>query len=349
MIDVSLLKKTCEIPGAPGFEQRIRKFVLEQVTPLVDEVSVDNMGNIIALRKGRSDKKMMVAAHLDEISFIVTHIDDDGFLRVHTLGGFDPKTLTAQRVIVHGRKDLIGVMGSKPIHLMKPEERTKALNVQDYFVDLGMPKKEVEKYVAIGDPITRERELIEIGDCVNSKSIDNRVAVYMLIETLKELQGQQLPYDLYATFTVQEEVGLRGAINAAHRIDPDFGLAIDTTIAFDVPAAQSHEKVTCLGKGVAIKVMDSGVICDYRMVAYLKKLADENGIPWQAEILTGGTTDAYGLQRYGKHGAIVGAISIPTRHLHSVIEMANKKDIRGAIDLLKLSLLGLEEYDWSFG
>lgn len=349
MIDVSLLKKACELPGAPGFEQRIRKFVIEQITPLVDEVTVDNLGNVIALKKGRERKKIIVAAHLDEISFMVTHIDDDGFLRIHTLGGFDPKTLTSQRVIVHGRKDLIGVMGSKPIHIMKPEERGKAPNIQDYFVDLGMKKEEVEKYVAIGDPITRERELIEIGDCVNSKSIDNRVAVYMLIETLKELQGTELPFDFYATFTVQEEVGLRGAINVAHRIDPDFALALDTTIAFDVPTAQSHEKVTCLGKGTAIKVMDGGVICDYRMVAYLKKLANENDIQWQPEILTGrGTTDAYGLQRYGKHGAITGAISIPTRHIHSVIEMAHKKDIRGGIELLKLSLLNLDKYDWSF-
>lgn len=348
MIDVSLLKKICEVPGAPGFEQRIRKFVIDQVTPLVDEVTVDRMGNIFALKKGRTDKKVMVAAHLDEISFIVTHIDDDGFLRIHTLGGFDPKTLTAQRVIVHGKKDLIGVMGSKPIHIMKPDERDKAPKIQDYFVDLGMKKEEVVKYVSVGDPITRERELIELGDCVNSKSIDNRVAVYMLIETLRELQGQELPYDFYATFTVQEEVGLRGAINAAHRIDPDFGLAIDTTIAFDVPSAQPHEMVTSLGKGCAIKVMDSGVICDYRMVAYLKKLANENDIAWQPEVLTGGTTDAYGLQRFGKHGSIAGAISIPTRHIHSVIEMAHKQDIRNGIDLLKLSLLEIEGYDWSF-
>lgn len=348
MIDVSLLKKTCQIPGAPGFEQRIRQFVIEQVTPLVDEVKVDNMGNVIALKKGREQKKVMVAAHLDEISFVVTHIDDDGFLRIHTLGGFDPKTLTSQRVIVHGRKDIIGVMGSKPIHIMKPDERGKAPSIQDYFVDLGMKKEEVEKYVAVGDPITRERELIEMGDCVNSKSIDNRVCVYMLIETLKELQDTELPYDFYATFTVQEEVGLRGAINAAHRIDPDFGIAIDTTIAFDVPSAQSHEKVTSLGKGAAIKIMDAGVICDYRMVAYLKKLANENDIKWQPEVLTGGTTDAYGLQRYGKHGSIVGVISVPTRHIHSVIEMAHKEDIRGAIELLKLSLLNLDKYEWSF-
>lgn len=348
MIDIPLLKKICEIPGAPGFEQRIREFVLREVTTLVDEVTVDTMGSILAVKKGREPKKVMVAAHLDEISFITTHIDDDGFLRIHTLGGFDAKTLTAQRVIVHGRKDLMGVMGSKPIHIMKQEERNKAPQIQDYFVDLGMSKEEVEKVVSVGDPITRERELIEIGDCVNGKSIDNRVSVFMLVEALKELKGTQLPYDLYATFTVQEEVGIRGAISATHRIDPDFGIALDTTIAFDVPGALPHEMITKLGEGAAIKIMDSGVISDYRMVNYLKELAKKNSIKWQPEILTGGATDAYGMQRSGKHGAITGAISIPTRHIHSVIEMVHKEDIRNCIELLKCSVMYLDQYDWGF-
>ncbi|MEZ4960087.1 MAG: M42 family metallopeptidase [Saprospiraceae bacterium] len=348
MVNISLLKKICEVPGAPGFEQRIREFVLQEVAPLVDEVTVDTMGSIIALKKGKTPKKVMVAAHLDEISFIVTHIDDDGFLRIHTLGGFDAKTLTAQRVIVHGKKDLIGVMGSKPIHIMKQEERNKPPQIQDYFVDLGMSKAQVEEVVSVGDPITREREMIEIGDCVNGKSIDNRVSVYMLIEALKELQGQELPYDLYAVFTVQEEVGIRGAISATHRIDPDFGIALDTTIAFDVPSAQPHEMITKLGYGAAIKIMDSGVISDYRMVNFLKELAKKHTVKWQPEILTGGATDAYGMQRSGKSGAITGAISIPTRHIHSVIEMVHKEDVRNCIELLKYSVLELDQYDWGF-
>ncbi len=348
MINIPLLKKICEIPGAPGFEQRIREFVLKEVTPLADEVSLDNMGSIIVVKKGLQSKKTMVAAHLDEISFIVTHIDDDGFIRIHTLGGFDPKTLTAQRVIVHGKKDLMGVMGSKPIHIMKLEERTKAPQVQDYFVDIGMKKEEVEKWVQVGDPITRERELIEIGDCVNSKSIDNRISVFILLEVLRALKDKEVPFDIYGVFTVQEEVGLRGAISAAHRIDPDFGIALDTTIAFDVPNAQPHEMVTRLGEGTAIKIMDSSAICDYRMVNYLKELANKNKIKWQAEILTGGGTDTMGIQRYGKHGSIAGAISIPTRHIHSAIEMAHKEDIENSIKLLELSLLNLDQYDWGF-
>jgi len=347
-INVKLLKEICEVAGAPGFESRIRKIVLREVAPLVDDVSVDNLGNVIALKKGAKNsgnKKAMVAAHMDEIGFMVTHIDDNGFVRFHTLGGFDPKTLTAQRVIIHGKQDVIGVMGSKPIHVMTADERNKVAKISDYFIDLGRNKEEVEKLISIGDPITRERELIEMGNCVNCKSIDNRVSVFILIETLRNMKAA--PYDVYGVFTVQEEVGLRGANVSAHSIDPDFGFGLDTTIAFDLPGALPHEKITSLGEGTAIKIMDASTICDYRMVAYMKKVADSNKIKWQPEILTAGGTDTAGVQRMGKGGAISGAVSIPTRHLHQVIEMANKNDIQGSIDLLKGCLEGLDQYDWS--
>jgi tetrahedral aminopeptidase len=347
-INVSLLKQICEMPGAPGFEKRIRDLVVQVVTPFADEVRIDNLGNVIVLKKGARNpngKRVMLAAHLDEIGFIVSHIDEQGFLRFNTLGGFDPKTLTAQRVIVHGKKDLIGVMGSKPIHVMTPEEKTKLPKTTDFFIDLGMPKEEVEKYITIGDPVTRDRELIEMGDCVNCKSIDNRVAVFIVIEALKQLKNPA--YDVYAAFTVQEEVGIRGANVAAHQINPDFGIALDTTIAFDVPGAAPHEKVTELGKGTAIKIMDAMTICDYRMVAFMKEVASKEAISWQPELLTAGGTDTAGVQRMGKQGAIAGAISIPTRHLHQVIEMAHKKDISDSISLLVACLEQMDQYDWT--
>lgn len=348
MINTPLLSSICEVAGAPGFEQRIRNLVIDEVQPLVDELEVDNMGNVYAIKRAKKNpegKKVMIAAHMDEIGFIVTHIDDNGFLRFHTLGGFDPKTLTAQRVIIHGKEDIIGVMGSKPIHVMTADERNKVAKITDYFIDLGLPKEEVEKVVSIGDPITRERSLIEMGECVNCKSIDNRVSVFILIETLRALKD--FPYDVYGVFTVQEEVGIRGANVAAHKINPDFGFGLDTTIAFDLPGAQAHEKITQLGKGTAIKVMDSMTICDYRMVSFMKKTADKHEIPWQLEILTAGGTDTAGLQRMGKNGSIAGAVSIPTRHLHQVIEMAHKKDIRAGIDLLKACIEELDQHDWA--
>ena len=345
-INVKLLKAICEVAGTSGFEKRIRELVIKEVKPYVDSITIDNMGNVVTVKKGKKNKKVMVAAHMDEIGFIVSHIDDQGFLRFNTLGGFDPKTLTAQRVIVHGKKDLIGVMGSKPIHVMTPEERNRVVPITDYFIDLGMPKKEVEKYIEIGNPVTRQRELIEMGDCVNCKSIDNRVSVFILIETLKELKN--VPYDVYGVFTVQEEVGIRGANVSALKIQPDFGFGLDTTIAFDVPGARPQEKVTELGKGTAIKIMDSSTICDYRMVSYMKKTADKHKIKWQPEILPAGGTDTAGIQRMTAGGAISGAVSIPTRHIHQVIEMANKHDIRGSIDLLKHCLQDLDTYNWNF-
>lgn len=346
-MNIELLKKVCEIPGAPGFESRVRNLIMDELKPLCDEIMVDNLGSVIAIKRGISNpdgKKVMVAAHMDEIGFIVTHIDDNGFIRFHPLGGFDPKTLTAQRVIVHGTQDMVGVMGSKPIHVMSSEEKTKLPKLTDYFIDMGMGKDEVLKYIKIGDPITRDRELIEMGDCVNCKSIDNRVAVFILLEALKSMGD--IPYDLYATFTVQEEVGIRGANVAAHAINPDFGIALDTTIAYDVPGAQAHERITELGKGTAIKIMDAMTICDYRMVDFMKKTADGKQIRWQPEILTAGGTDTAGLQRMGKNGAIAGAISIPTRHLHQVIEMAHKHDIQSSIDLLKACIEQIDKYDW---
>ena len=348
MIDIQLLKKISETPGAPGYEQRIRAFVMEQVAPFVDDMYTDAMGNVITVKKGKEDKKVMIAAHLDEIGFIVKYIDDDGFVRFHTLGGFDPKTLTAQRVIIHGEKDIMGVMGCKPIHLMSAEERNKGMKITDYFIDTGMSKEEVEKYISVGDSITRERELIQMGDCVNGKSLDNRVSVYILLEMLRELKDTEVPYDIYGVFSVQEEVGIRGAEVAAHQINPDFGFGLDVTIAFDIPGSSGHEKVTSLGDGTAIKIMDSSTICDYRMVRFLKKTANAHNIKWQPEILTGGGTDTAGVQRKGQNGSIAGALSIPTRHIHQSIEMSNIEDIRATIDLLTKAVLEINTYDWSF-
>jgi endoglucanase len=346
-IDLQLLEEVCQSPGAPGYEQKIRALIIEKVTPYVDEIQTDNMGNIYAIKKGKTDKKVMIGAHMDEIGFIVTHIDDNGFIRFHTLGGFDPKTLTAQRVLIHGKEDVIGVMAAKPIHVMTPEERNKNPKTKDFFIDTGLPKEEVEKLIKVGDPITRERSFITMGECVNSKSLDNRLAVFILLETLRILKDKEVPYDIYGVFTVQEEVGIRGANVSALRINPDFGFGLDTTIAYDLPGAAAHEKITSLGEGAAIKIMDASTICDYRMVEYMKQTADNHKIKWQPEILTAGGTDTAGIQRMTAGGSIAGAVSIPTRHLHQVIEMANQRDIQSSIDLLTACVSDIDKYDWS--
>lgn len=347
-LDINLLKKVTELAGAPGFENRIRNFISKEIEGLCDEQYVDNLGNLIAVKKGNSEKKVMVAAHMDEISFIVSHVEEEnGFLRFLPLGGFDPKTLVAQRVIIHTEnEDIMGVMGCKPIHVMSPAERKKMPEISDFYIDTGYTYKEISKKVEIGNPITRERALIEMGDCINSKSLDNRVSVYIVIEVLKALKGKKIPHDFYAVFSVQEEVGLRGAMTASSGIDPDFGIVLDVTLANDMPGALPHEKVTSLGEGTAIKVLDGSVISDQRMVKYLKGLAKKNKVEYQIELLPAGGTDGAAIQRYPKGGSITGGISIPLRYLHQSIEMAHKKDVEASIKLLELSIKNLDKYDW---
>lgn len=346
-MNFDLLKQICEEPGTSGFEKRIRDLVIKEVTPLVDKVEVDHIGNVTAIKNGSESKKVMLAAHMDEIGFIVSHIDDKGFIKFKPLGGFDPKTLTSMRVWVHGKQDIKGVMGGKPIHLMSAEERGKKLKLNDYFIDTGLPADKVKELINIGDPITRRGDLEEFGDTVVGKSLDNRVSVFILIEVLRALKDTDVPYDIYAVFTTQEEVGCRGAKVAALNINPDFGINLDTTIAFDTPEAKPEEMITALGKGTAIKIMDSSVISDYRMVSFMKQMAAKHNIDWQAELMIGGGTDSSQLQQMAMDGgAIVGGVSIPTRNIHQTIEMCNKADIQKSIDLTKVCLQELNTYDW---
>ena len=347
-MDLTLLKKITEAPGVSGFEEQIRSVIFQEIQGLADEIYTDALGNLIALKKGKQPKKLAIAAHMDEIGFIATHIDEEGFIRFHTLGGFDPKTLTAQRVLLHGKETVIGVMGTKPIHVMSAEERSKMPKTTDFFIDTGLPAETVKQLVPIGTPITRERDLIQMGPCINAKSLDNRISVYILIELLRKMHGQTPTFDTYAVFSVQEEVGLRGAITAASGISPDFGIGLDVTLAYDLPGASPHEVVTKLGKGTAIKVLDGTAICDYRMVHFMRKTAENHQIRHQMEILTAGGTDTAGLQRSGKGGAITGAISIPTRYLHQVIEMVHEDDVKDSIDLLYACTMEMDQFNPSF-
>jgi len=350
-MNIDLFKKLCEVSGAPGFEYAIRKLIMQEMSSLADSIEIDAMGNVVALIKGASSKKkIMCAAHMDEIGFIVRHIDDKGFIRILPLGGFDPKTLTAQRVTVHGKKDLPACMGVKPIHVMSPDERTKMPLVTDFFVDVGLSKEEVEKIVSIGDPITRVGNLVEMGDCLNVKSIDNRGGCYLLIEAIRKLRAAKtLPdFDLYAVFSVQEEVGLRGAQVATIAIQPDFAFSLDVTIAYDTPGAPAHEKCTELGKGAGIKVYDGSIITDRRMVDFMKALANEKKIPWQHELLCAGGCDAGAMQKFTAGGAITGAISIPVRNVHQSIEMAHRDDINASVDLLAACFSAIQRWDWSW-
>jgi endoglucanase len=336
---MELLKKLAETPGVPGHEDAIRALTKSEMSKVCDQVKTDAMGNVIGWRGGRPPKgkkatgrKVMVVAHMDEIGFMVSHVEEKtGFLRIHPIGGFDPKTLIAQRVMVHGKKKLCGVIGSKPIHIMTPLDREKLPSVEDLHVDLGLPAKTVTGNVSIGDMVSLEQSFLDLGECVTVKALDDRVGVYVMLEALRRVRSHQV--DVFAVGSVQEEVGLRGATASAFGVAPDIVIALDVTIACDVPGVPDDKKISILGGGVAIKIMDSSFIASPKLVKKFQQIAKKKRIKHQMEILPRGGTDAGGVQRAG--GAIAAmTLSIPTRYVHSVVEMANKKDIQAAIALL---------------
>jgi len=328
---MELLRRLCSTPGVSGREERIRELIVKEMTPLVDKLEVDTLGNIIGFKRGAWRKKVMLSAHMDEIGLIVNYIGEEGFIRFLPVGGFDPRTLLAQRVVIHGREDVIGIIGSKPVHLLTEEEKKKPVRMEELFIDVGLPPERAKGLVRIGDPITLERELKEMGDTLNGKGLDDRLGVYIMLEALRRLKENKV--DIYPVATVQEEVGVRGASVSTYGIEPDIGVAIDITIASDLPQIEKYRQITRLGKGVAITVMDSYTISHPLLVAFLQKIAEEEKIPYQMEVMPRGGTDAGGMQRT-KTGVPVVTISVPLRYAHSSVEMAHRRDIENTIRLL---------------
>ena len=331
------MKELCECSGISGHEGRLRKIVRRELEPVADEIRVDALGNLVALKrapKGKSPKKLMLGAHMDEIGFVVSHIDDKGLLRLVPVGGHDPRNMMAQRVTVCGTKgDLAGLLypGVKPPHIQTDEDRKKSLAVSDFFVDLCLPAKKVKREVEVGAMVTLQRDFVEVGDGVSCKAMDDRVAVYVMIRAMQA--AESFGFDTYAVATSQEEVGLRGATVSAFGVEPDVGVALDVTLAADIPGIPDHERVTQLGEGTAIKLMDSSFISHPGLVAHMKALAEKRKIKYQMEILPRGGTDAGGMQRI-RAGVPVITLSIPTRYVHTSIELADKKDIKASVELL---------------
>jgi putative aminopeptidase FrvX len=330
-MDVDLLTRLCETPGAPGREERIREVVRAELAPVADAVEEDPLGSLVARRAGGGGPRLMLAAHMDEIGFMVTHVEEGGFLRLIPLGGFDPKTLTAQRVIVHGREDLLGVLGGKAVHLMSDEEKKRAPKLEDYYVDVGLPADRVRELVRAGDVVTRERAMARLGDLVTCKSLDNRAGLYVMIQAMKALGDHAC--EVVAVASVQEEVGLRGARVATARIRPRLGLAIDITLANDGPGTKPHERVTTVGGGAAIKVYDGSTIVPRAVVDHLLAVGVDRDIPTQLEVLPAGGTDTRELALSGD-GATAGCVSIPTRYVHQVVESCHPDDLDAAVDLV---------------
>src|SRR5438093_29298 len=340
-IDYDLLKRLSETPGVPSREERIRAVVLAAMRPVVDEVRVDAMGNAVGRRRGRGSggsgrpRRVMVAAHMDEIGFLVRHVSKEGFLRLQPVGGFDPKTLVAQRVQVHTSGGAVrGVLmpsGGKPPHLMPPGEQPKPPKVEDFFVDVGLTGEQAGEAVEVGDMVTLDRTCERVGGNIVGKCMDDRAGVFVMLEALRVVH--ELQVEIVAVATVQEEVGLRGATTAAFGVEPDIGVALDATLAVDIPGTEEHDRVTHLGKGVGIKVMDSSSISDPRLVRHFRDLARREHIPFQMEVLPRGGTDAGAMQR-ARMGMPVITLSVPARYVHTPNEMVSETDVDAAVRLL---------------
>jgi tetrahedral aminopeptidase len=346
-LNEALLRRLIETPGVSGREEQQRDIAREELGDLTDEVRTDVMGSVIGTKRGNSDVRVMIAAHTDEIGYLVKYIDDKGFLRLQTLGGHDPANMVSQRVLVTtaGGQTLRGALqpSRKPPHLSHGEEQ-KPPKADEFYVDLGMDAETVKEKVRVGDYVVMDRTREKVGETYVGKAMDDRVGVFVMYEALRAMGDHQAT--IFAAATSQEEVGLRGAEASGSALEPTVVVALDVTLAMDVPGAGNENTITELGKGVAIKIMDGYSISHPKLVDHLRAIAEREGIPYQMEILPAGGTDAGGIQRL--HGGIPAVtLSIPCRYVHTPNEMVTSTDVEAAITLLARYLEEVSDADYA--
>ncbi|MDX8550958.1 M42 family metallopeptidase [Methanospirillum sp. J.3.6.1-F.2.7.3] len=331
-----LLKKLSDAHGLSGFEGNIKTIIRKELDGYVDEITEDRLGNLIAIKKG-SDFSVMIASHMDEIGLMVQYIDDKGFIKFVGIGGWFNPTLHTQRVVLHGTKGPVpGVIGSKPPHVMTPEDRKKEIKMEDLFIDIGASSAEEAAGlgIEIGTPVTIEQELIKLANNrVTGKALDNRVGVLVLIETLRRMKTSMT---IYAVFTVQEEIGLKGAKVSAFALNPDVAIATDVTIPGDHPGVSKKEASPEMGKGPVLVLASAsgrGLLADNRLVTWLRSAGDKMKIPYQLEVGDGGNTDA-SIINLVRDGIPSIPLSVPSRYIHSPVEVVDLKDVESTIDLL---------------
>lgn len=321
-MNIDLVRQLVEAYGPSGFEDGVRDLIRPIVEAHADEVSVDAMGNLTALKRGDGDGlKVMIAAHMDEIGLMVTHVTEKGFLRFTNIGGIYPQTLAGNRV--RFADGTLGVINSD-----RRDSRNQLHGLEKHYIDVGATSRE-DCPVGVGDAASFHRPLEVQGDFLTAKGMDDRIGCVVAIETLQRLE--RTPHDVYFVFSVQEEVGTRGAIAAANGIQPDVGIALDVTMTGDTPEAATM--AVSLREGPAIKVKDSGMIAHTGVVRLMRHRAEEAEIPYQLEVLDGGSTDARSMQIAGP-GSAAGVISIPTRYVHTVSEVVDAGDVENCIRLL---------------
>lgn len=334
--DYPLLQRLSESAGVPGRETLVRERIVDALEGLDLDLHVDAMGNLIAETPAPPGApKVMISAHMDEIGFLVSHVGEDGFVRLQNLGGFDMRNLFARLVLVHahGGEPRVGVLNpaSKPVHISSAEERKKIPEMSDFSVDLGLDAETVRREVRVGDMVTLLQPFQDLGDVVVGKALDDRVGCWILVETLRRLDRPEV--QVQAVFSVQEEVGLRGATTSAFGLAPDVGIALDTTLAVDTPGSPGHQAVTRLGEGVGIKVSDSSMVSTGWLVDRMVDLAERGELLHQLEVLPRGGTDAGAIQR-SRDGVATITLSTPSRYVHTVTEMVAKRDAEAAVTLL---------------
>jgi endoglucanase len=340
MVLAETLEKLSNACGVAGREEEVRSLMKTFLKPYVDEVREDKLGNVIGVKKGKKNAlKVMLAAHMDEIGLLVKTISKDGYLQFTKIGGIDDRILLAQKVIVYTEKGpLHGIIGSKPPHIQKEEERKKVLTYDELFIDIGAENEEQAKKmgVKIGDPVGFDIKFAKVGkDIVIGKAFDDRVGCAVMVEAMKQLEKTECT--VYAVGTVQEEVGLRGATTAAFGIYPDIGIALDVTVAGDVPGVKEVEAPIKLRKGPSIEVADMGLITHPKVLRLLIDAAEENKIPYQLETGLPGSTDAARIS-LTREGVPSGVISVPTRYIHSPASLLSLKDAEYAVKLTVASL-----------
>lgn len=337
-----LLAELINIPGVSGYEEEVAKRVAMEFSKYCDEVNTDSFYNVYGIKRGNttdSSPKVMLAAHMDEIALMVKDIDDNGFLRFTNIGGVDQRVLLTQEVIVHGKEKLLGIVASKPPHILEANETQKAIKMQDMSIDIGMNVDKVKKLVHIGDLITFNSPLVSMqGDMVNGKSIDDRAGVVMLVEVMKELEHLRYQAEVYSVATVQEEVGTRGAIISTYKVEPDIGIAIDVTHG-DTPDA-SKEDTHPMDKGIVVCM---GPNMHPGLTEKLIGLAKEYGIECQIGVTARPTgTDARSIQ-ISRSGVPTILIEIPLRYMHTTVETLNLDHIKKGARLIALFIASLKE------
>ena len=331
-LDFSILKTLTELPGVSGRETAVREYLKNLLKDSADEISTDTLGNLIVFKKGTSDKNLLFCAHMDEVGLMIHFVDERGFLRFVTVGGIDPRTLLAQRVRVQTKSGaLLGIIGTKPAHITTEADRGKAVGIKELFIDLGLPADEVKKRVAPGDWAVLDRSYEEFGDGkISAKALDNRAGVFVLAEVVRALKNPF--YNVYAVFTVQEEVGLRGATTAAYGVKADVALCLDTTGAADIPGCAPQDYICSLGGGVGLTALDARTITPENLLNELKQICDTHNIRWQVRVAPRGGNDA-GAVHLSKTGVPTCGLSVPTRNIHSNVEIISKQDLENTFRL----------------